>query len=375
MKVAAGVDVLEQEGFKLLSGKRLGLVCNHTAINLRRRHLLELALEHGLNVQALFAPEHGFQGRLDEPVASSIHEPTGLPIYSLYGPQQKPAAEMLAGLEALVYDIADVGVRFYTYTTTMTHCLAAAAEAGLEFFVLDRPNPNRGDCLEGPILDEPFSRLSAWHPLPLRHGLTSGELARWANEAYKLHATLHVIPCVGWRRHMWLHDTGLPWINPSPNIRNPRQALLYIAIGTLEACNISVGRGTHTPFEVIGAPWMDELVATEALQEANISGLAFAPLVFVPEEREFAGQECHGVFINLYDWQAFSPVRAAVQIALVLHRLWPEHFGAARMRPLLGSAKATEAIIQLKPVEEIEALWADELQAFCQHIKAFWLYN
>jgi len=370
-----GLDILEEQGFAPLQGLRLGLVCNHTAINRQRRHLLDLALEHGLKVGAILSPEHGFQGRLDEPVASGVHEPTGIPIHSLYGQQQKPTPEVLEGLDALIYDIADIGVRFYTYTTTMTHCMAAAADAGLPFFVLDRPNPIRGDIVEGPILDAPFSRLSAWHPLPLRHGLTSGELAAWANATYALHADLRVIQCRGWRRSMWFHETGLPWVNPSPNIRNPRQALLYVAIGTLEACNISVGRGTDTPFEVIGAPWMDDQAAAEALNAADIPELTLAPMRFTPYEREFVGQDCGGVFIMLGDWDRFEPVRAAVQIALTLQRLWPEEFGCEKMRHLLGSEAATQAVCELRPADEIVALWATELEAYRRTVRPFLLYE
>jgi uncharacterized protein YbbC (DUF1343 family) len=369
-----GLDILAEQGFAPLRGLRLGIVCNHTAISRQRRHLLDLALEHGLKVGAILSPEHGFQGKLDEPVASGVHEPTGVPIHSLYGEQQKPRPEMLAGLDALVYDIADIGVRFYTYTTTMTHCLAAAAEAGLPFFVLDRPNPIRGDVVEGPVLDAPRSRLSAWHALPLRHGLTSGELAGWVNETYALRADLRVIECRGWRRDMWFHETGLPWTNPSPNIRNSRQALLYVAIGTLEACHISVGRGTDTPFEVLGAPWMDDMAAAEALNAAAIPELTFAAVRFMPYEREFVGQDCGGVFILLGDWDRFEPVRAAVQIALTLQRLWPAEFGCAKMRHLLGSEAATQAVCELCPADEIIGLWRDELAAYRKAVQPFLLY-
>ncbi|MCE5240306.1 DUF1343 domain-containing protein [bacterium] len=370
-----GLDTLAADGFAALQGLRLGLICNHTAVDRQRRHLLDLALEHGLQVRAILSPEHGFQGKLDAPVASGVHEPTGLPIHSLYGERQRPTPEMLEGLDALVYDIADIGVRFYTYTTTMTHCMEAAAAAGLQVWVLDRPNPIRGDWVEGPVLDEPFSRLSAWHPLPLRHGLTSGELATWANATYGFGADLQVVRCTGWRRDMWFHQTGLPWVNPSPNIRNPRQALLYVAIGTLEACHISVGRGTDTPFEVIGAPWMDDLQAAEALNEVGIAALSFTPLAFTPYEREFVGQECRGIFITLHDWEAFEPVTAALQIAVTLQGLWPEQFGAERMRHLLGHAAATQAVVERRPVEEIAALWQEGLAAFRAEAAGYRLYE
>ena len=375
MTTLTGLDVLVEQAFVPLQGLRLGLVCNHTAISRQRRHLLDLALEHGLDVKAILSPEHGFQGRLDAPVASSVHEPTGIPIHSLYGQSQKPTPEMLAGLDALVYDIADIGVRFYTYTTTMSHSMSAAAEVGLPFFVLDRPNPIRGDIVAGPVLDKPLSSLAAWHPLPLRHGLTSGELTGWANAKYEFGADLRVVQCRGWQRGMWFHETGLPWVNPSPNIRNPRQAILYVAIGTLEACNISVGRGTDTPFEVLGAPWMDEMVAAEALNAAGIAELTFVPIRFTPYEREFVGQDCGGVFILLGDWDRFEPVRGALQIALTLQRLWPQEFGCGRMRHLLGSEAATQAVCALQPVDEIVGLWQDELRECAAELARHWLYE
>ena len=370
-----GLDALAEEGFASFGDLRLGLVCNHTAISREREHLLDLLLAHGGKVVALFSPEHGFQGKLDEPVSSTVHEPTGLPIHSLYGSQQKPTPEMLAGVEALVYDIADVGVRFYTYTTTMTHCLAAAAAAGIAMWVLDRPNPIRGDLVEGPILDQPFSRLSAYHPLPLRHGLTSAELAAWANDRYQIDGDLHVIPCRNWRREQWFHETGLPWVNPSPNIRNVREAVLYPAIGTLEACDLSVGRGTDTPFEVFGAPWVDDRLLAGELNRAGIAEMAFVPVEFTPAEREFAGQECRGVYVVLGDWAKFRPVQAAVQIALTLRRLWPEEFDHPKLSHLLGSKKAVEQIGELRPAGEIIAGWEAQLRGYAQEREPYLLYS
>ncbi|MEN6302400.1 MAG: DUF1343 domain-containing protein [Armatimonadia bacterium] len=373
--VLTGLDMLEAEAFKPLQGKRVGLLCNHTAINRKREHLLDLALAAGVQVVALFAPEHGFQGKLDQPVASGVHEPTGLPIHSLYGNDKKPDPEVLAGLDAMVYDIADIGLRFYTYTTTMTHCLAACGEAGVPMWVLDRPNPIRGDVVEGPVLDKPFHALSAWHPIPLRHGLTSAELAAWANVKYDLKATLHTVPCANWKRSMWFQETGLPWINPSPNIRNLRQAVLYPAIGTLEACKLSVGRGTDMPFEVFGAPWADDLRLAEALNEAGVSSMSFVPMQFVPYEREYVGEVCRGVYVVGEDWDSMQPVTAAVQIALVLQRLWPEEFGAERMWHLLGSTAAVESIVALRPAEDIVAAWQDEMQASAAELREYWIYK
>lgn len=373
--VLTGLDVLIEQQFAPLQGLRLGLVTNHTAISRRRKYLLDLLLAAGMQVKAIFSPEHGFLGKLDEKVTSGVHEATGLPIHSLYGSTQKPTLEQLEGLDALLYDIADVGLRFYTYTTTMTHCMAVAAEAGLQYWVLDRPNPIRGDIVEGPVLDTPFKALSAWHPVPLRHGLTSGELARWARDRYEVDVDLQIVQCQGWRRDMWFHQTGLPWINPSPNLRNVRQALLYPAIGTLESCKLSVGRGTDTPFEVFGAPWVDDMLLAEELNAAGIGEMAFVPVEFTPDTREFVGQRCGGVYVVLGDWLKLQPVTAAVQIALVLQRLWPNEFGYEKMAHLLGSHPAVEAIGALRPAEEIVASWQDELAASAAELQRYWLYT
>jgi uncharacterized protein YbbC (DUF1343 family) len=372
--VKCGIEFCMSELNSNMQNCRIGLACNHTALTRDRTHLLDLLRTGGATVSAIFSPEHGFQGRLDEPVASGVHEPTGIPIHSLFGSQQKPAPEMLAGLDLLIYDIADIGVRFYTYTTTMTHCQAAAAQAGLPFMVLDRPNPIRGDLIEGPILDVPQASLSAWHELPLRHGLTSGELALWANDHYGLHADLRVVPCQGWTRDMWFHETGLPWVNPSPNMRNVRQTLLYPAVGTLEACNLSVGRGTDTPFEWFGAPWMDDLQIVEALNTASIAEMSFVPVRFTPASSKFAGEECRGVYIVLGDWERCRPVTAAVQIALTLRRLYPEAFDCANMYHLLGSRQAVAAIGDLRAVEDIVGTWAGELEAYRGDVERYLLY-
>lgn len=370
-----GLDVLAGEGFAPLKGKRLGLVSNHTAITRRREHILDLLLASGCTVSTIFSPEHGFQGKLDELVASEVHESTRIPIHSLFGSEQKPAPELLVGLDALVYDIADIGVRFYTYTTTMTHCMAAAADAGIQFWVLDRPNPIRGDIVEGPVLDNPFSLLSAWHPVPLRHGLTSAELALWARDEYHLDLDLQVAQCRDWRRKQWFHETDLPWINPSPNMRNVRQTLLYPAIGTLEACNLSVGRGTDAPFELFGAPYMDDVLLAEELNAAGIADMAFVPHEFTPTTREFAGEKCRGVYVVTGEWGRCRPVTAAVQIALVLHRLWPDEFGHHRLEHLLGSKPAVEAIGNHVPAGAIVSGWADELCDFTEATRGFWLYE
>ena len=374
-RALTGLDILADADFAPIRGGRVGLITNHTAIDAQRRHILDLMLAAGVEVTALFSPEHGFAGQTDERLGSSVHAATGLPIHSLYGETEAPTPEMLAGLQILVFDIADIGVRFYTYTTTMALCLRAAAEAGLRFVVLDRPNPITGSIVAGPVLDEPFKLLSAWHPVALRHGMTVGELALWSNAEYGLHADLDVLGCDGWDRGMWFDETGLPWINPSPNMRNLREAILYPAIGPLEACNISVGRGTDTPFELFGAPWVDDVALAEALNAADIAAVSFVPVRFTPASSKFAGAECGGCYVMLESRTAFRPVAAAVQIALELKRLFGDAFDHEKMTHLLGSKRAVNSIGALVPAENIIAAWQAETDEFAERRRAYLLYD
>lgn len=373
--VRTGLDELRNSRFEAIRGMKLGLVCNHTSIDGSRKHLLDLLLSApDVEIGAILSPEHGFAGLLDELVPSETHE-TGLPIHSLYGEHQSPTPEMLEGLDALVYDIADIGVRFYTYTTTMTLCMKAAAQAQIPFFVLDRPNPINGTDVEGPVLDKPFGLLSAWHPIPLRHGLTSGELALWSNGEYEIGCDLRVVNCAGWRRYQWFDQTGLPWVNPSPNMRNLKQAILYPATGTLEATNISVGRGTDTPFEVLGAPWIDGSKLARRLNSEGVDELTFTPIEFTPNTREFVGEQCGGVYIMLGDRTRFKPVRAAVQIARALRELWPESFNYRKLTHLLGSGPAVDAVGELQPVDAIVNAWEPEIEEFLKRRGQYLLYG
>jgi uncharacterized protein YbbC (DUF1343 family) len=373
-RVLTGLDILAADDFAPLRGGRVGLITNHTAIDARRRHILDLMLAGGVDVAALFSPEHGFAGQVDERVGSSLHAPTGLPIHSLYGDTEAPTPQMLEGLGILVFDIADIGVRFYTYTTTMALCLRAAAEAGLRFVVLDRPDPITGNMVEGPVLDEPFKLLSAWHPVALRHGMTVGELALWSNTEYCIRGDLDVLGCHGWDRGMWFDETGLPWVNPSPNMRNLREAILYPAICPLEACSISVGRGTDTPFELFGAPWIDDMALAEALNAADMPALSFVPIRFTPTSSKFVGEECGGCYVMLESCTAMRPVEAAVKIALELKRLFGDAFDHQKMAHLLGSKRAVEAIGALTPADNIICAWQAEKDEFAERRKAYLLY-
>jgi len=373
--VQTGLDVLAASSFAAIKGKRVGLISNHTGIDSRRRHILDLLFGcDEVEVRAILSPEHGFAGLLDEKVPSGSHG-SGIPIHSLYGEHQAPTPEMLEGLDALIYDIADVGVRFYTYTTTMTLCMKAAAEAGIEFIVLDRPNPIDGLTVEGPTLDEPYKTLAAWHPIPLRHGLTSGELALWSNDQYDFTCDLQVIKCEGWRRPDWFDQTGLPWVNPSPNMRNLKQAILYPAIGTLESANISVGRGTDTPFEVLGAPWIDGARLADRLNALELPELSFIPIEFTPDTREFVGELCGGVYIMLGDRMGLEPVAAAAHIARLLREMWPETFTYQKLKHLLGSRRRVDMIAEMRPAEEIIASWQSDEKEFRAKRGPYLLYT
>ncbi len=376
-RTLTGLDKLLADECKPLRGLRLGLITNHTAITRSRRHMVDAFLEQELDVRALFSPEHGWRGELDEVLGetTTTDEQTGLPRHSLYSSVQRPQPDMLEGLDALVYDIADIGARFYTYTTTMAHCMEAAAQAGLRFFVLDRPNPINGREVEGPILDPPFQKLSAHHPVPTRHGLTSGELARFANAEYELGCELEVIACEGWARELWFDETGLPWVNPSPNIRNLTQATLYIALGSLEAANLSVGRGTESPFEVFGAPYINGERLAARLNEQKIAALHFVPVRFTPASSKFAGEDCGGCYVFTTDRERLQPVRASLAIARTLCEQCPEDFDPAPCLHLIGSQAVLEAVQRLDPLEEISGVFAAQETGFRQKREQYLLYG
>ncbi|HXH08017.1 MAG TPA: exo-beta-N-acetylmuramidase NamZ domain-containing protein [Vicinamibacterales bacterium] len=347
--VLAGIDVLRAQGFAPLKGRRVGLVTNHAGRARDGRTTIDLLFESKeLRLVALFSPEHGIRGVLDTAVPSSRDERTGLPIHSLYGETRRPTPEMLDGLDALVVDLPDIGARFYTYMTTMAYVMEEAAKRKLPVIVLDRPNPINGWQIEGPTLDKEALGFTGYFPMPIRHGLTMGELARLFNGENRIGADLTVVPLQNWRRDDWFDETGLPWINPSPNMRSLLQATLYPGIGAIEGTNISVGRGTDTPFEQIGAPWIDGVALAAALNARGLPGIRFYPVTFTPASSRYAGEECRGVFMVVTDRDALRPVRVGLEIAAALYRLYGAKFeidAAARLfgsREALARAKAGE---------------------------------
>jgi uncharacterized protein YbbC (DUF1343 family) len=374
-KTLTGIDVLKRDGFRQLKGHRIGLVTNHSGVDRNGTPTIDLLhMADGVQLGALFSPEHGIRGTLDKSVPDGKDEKTGLPIYSLYGDRKKPSAEQLQGLDTLVFDIQDIGCRFYTYISTLGLILEAAAEHKLKVVVLDRPNPIGGVAVAGPVLDAGKESFIGYHRLPVRHGMTVGELARMFNTERNLNVDLEVVPIEGWKRAELFDRTGLSWINPSPNMRSLAAALLYPGIGLLETTNVSVGRGTDRPFEVIGAPWLNGQRLAEELRGANLPGVRLVPVRFTPTSSTHAGKECGGVQIYLDDWGQFEPLRTGITVAWALRKLFPNDWQRQRYGVLLGHQKTLEALERGDTPEQIIALWQADLQEFKKRRTGFLLY-
>ncbi len=372
--VLNGIDVLVRDGFAPLRRKRVALVTNHTGIDAQRTPTLDL-LKHAPEVTlvAIFSPEHGVRGELDDKVPDGVDAKTGLPVYSLYGETRKPKADQLQGIDALVFDIQDIGCRFYTYISTMGLCLEAAAEQRIPIFVLDRVNPIHGGRVEGPVYRGTESQFVAFHSLPVRHGMTVGELARLFNAERGTKADLRVVPVEGWRRDQWFDQTGLPWINTSPNMRNLKEAILYPGVGLVEFA-VSVGRGTDTPFEVVGAPYVDDRALAAELNRAGVPGIQFVPIRFTPRASIFKDQPCGGVYLMLNDRESCPVVDVGLSLALALQRLYPGKFALDKVQTLLVHPPTLEAIRAGKTLTEIKALWASDLGEFQARRDSFLMY-
>jgi uncharacterized protein YbbC (DUF1343 family) len=373
--VACGIDVLARRGFAPLWGKRVGLVTNHTGRTRDGTPTIDaLFSAPGVKLLRLFSPEHGIRGLVDAEVADSKDEATGLPIVSLYGKTRKPAPESLEGLDVLVYDIQDIGARFYTYISTLGLVLEAAAERAVPVIVLDRPNPIGGEAVAGPVRDPELESFIAYHTLPVRHGMTVGELARLFNTERHIKADLDVIACEGWRRSDLYDRTGLTWINPSPNMRSLTEALLYPGVALLEATNLATGRGTDTPFERVGAPWIDQRAFARALNARELPGVRFVPVRFTPRERQYAGQECGGVQIAITDWSRFEPLALGMALAVELRARYPGSWEPAGFLRLVAHRPTYEALLAGRDVAAITALWDEELSRFLETRARYLLY-
>lgn len=375
-QVLCGIDRLKRDRFKLLEGKKVTVITNHTGLDREGNHLVDLLVgAPNVEVVRLLSPEHGLYGMLDRHVDDTIDPKTGLKVYSLYGKTRRPTPEMLEGIDSIVFDIQDIGTRFYTYIATMGNAMEEAAKRGIEVVVLDRPNPIRGIAPAGPISDEKYLGFTSFRRLPLVHAMTAGELARMFNEHHTIGCKLTIVPMEGWRRSMWWDETGLLWVDPSPNMRNLTQATIYPAIGLLEASNLSVGRGTDQPFEYFGAPWIDELKLADALNQASIPGLRFIPMRFTPDTREFKDQECKGVYVLVTDREAVEPAQTGLTIAWHLRRLFGDAFKIDLVGKMLMNDEVMSALKTTQDPTRLSALWAEELRRFDRTRSRFLLYD
>jgi len=360
--VLTGIDVLAAEGFARLTGKRVGLLTNHTGRSRDGASTIDvLAHASGVTLVALFSPEHGIRGQLDEKVDSSRDQATGLPIFSLYGDTRRPTEAMLAGIDTLVVDVQDIGARYYTYPATVAYVLEEAAKRKLDVVVLDRPNPIDGFDIEGSFQDAASIGFNGYLPMPIRHGLTIGELARLFNGEKNLGANLTVVAMRNWRRDDWYEDTGLSWVNPSPNMRNMLAATVYPGIGAIEGTNLSVGRGTDTPFEQFGAPWIKGPELAAALNARAVPGVRFYPVTFTPAAgAKLGGQACQGVFVIVTDRERLRSVRLGLEVASALSRLYGQQFTLEDAAYLLGSKSAIARIRAGDDPAAIASSWAGD---------------
>jgi uncharacterized protein YbbC (DUF1343 family) len=374
--VLTGIDVLERDKFKQLESRRIGLITNHTGLNRDGKRTIDLLHEApGVKLVALFSPEHGIAGALDhDDIADARDDATELPIYSLYNESRRPTARQLEGVDTLVFDIQDVGARFYTYMSTMAWAMEAAAEHDLRFVVLDRPNPIGGVDVEGPLSDKGRESFVGFHVIPVRHGMTVGELAKMYQAERELKVDLEVIEVENWSRSNYWDATGLVWVNPSPNMRSLTEAVLYPGIGLLETTNLSVGRGTGTPFEVLGAPWIDAKEFARELNAAGLAGVRFVPIEFTPESSKFADEKCGGVNITVVDRNATRPVAVGLEIAHTLRRLYPQKWELEAIDRLLINKKALNAIRNGADAAAIEELAEPEFENFLKRRAKYLLY-
>ena len=376
--VLSGLDILVRENFGRFSGKRVGLITNHTGIDRRRRRNIDLFFEApGVTLAAIFNPEHGIAGREDhQSIADGQDEKTGVIIHSLYqGDRRRPTAAMLSGLDVLVYDIQDVGARFYTYATTMAYAMEEAAKLGIPFFVLDRPNPITGIVVEGPMLDEAYRSFVGYFPMPVRHGMTAGELAGMFNKERKIGALLEVVRMEGWRRGLWFDETKLPWVDPSPNIRGIEQALLYPGIALLEGLpNYSVGRGTDTPFLFVGADWIDGATLADNLNSRGLQGISFYPVRRTPKSSRFAGTPIEGVQISVLDRDSVRSTRIGLEIAAQLLKSYPGRMKMDLTARLVGHEVTLAAFSEGRATSSIWSMWQAQQRSFLRIRTRYLLY-
>lgn len=391
MPMLTGLDRLPTIAKKGLKGKRVGLLAHPASINSQRRHIIDVLREiKDVRVVQLFGPEHGIRGLAQdmEPVVSSVDSNTNLPVTSLYGKtldSLTPRQEDLKDIETLIIDLQDIGTRYYTYIYTMAFCMRACATAKKDVWVLDRPNPINGIDIDGKILRKGFESFVGMYPLPIRHGMTIGELAQYFNEEGGIGCRLKVIEMEGWKREWFFDQTRLPWVNPSPNMRNLTSALLYPGLCLLEATNISEGRGTGGPFEYVGAPFIKPKELIERLKTFSLPSVDFSPLSFVPKIQKWAGMECHGVKVHVTDRMTISPILVGIALIQSIHDLYPKDF-RWREAPyefvtdipaidlLSGDDQLRHDIEEGNGLDQIEASWRGECEDFRKKRKKYLLY-
>jgi uncharacterized protein YbbC (DUF1343 family) len=371
-----GIDVLEAQGFAPLAGRRVGLITNQTGIDRNGRSTIDLlAHARGVKLVTLFSPEHGIRGTLDERVSSTTDASTGLPIYSLYGETERPTDAMLVGIDTLVFDVQDAGVRFYTYVTTMGYAMEAAAAHHIAFYVLDRPDPLGGERIEGPMLDRDRTNFVGYFPMPVRMAMTLGEMAQMFNAEKKVGCDLHIIHMQNWQRSMWFSDTGLPWVNPSPNLRSPAAEIFYPGLEILQAGGVSVGRGTSHPFELFGAPWIDGVELAAYLNRRKIPGVRFEPEKFTPDSGLFNGELCEGVRVVLTRRDEMESLLMGMEIASTLGKLYPGKIQAAKMIELIGNASTIQLLEAGEDPVAILATWDRDAEVFQKSREQYLLYH
>jgi uncharacterized protein YbbC (DUF1343 family)/CubicO group peptidase (beta-lactamase class C family) len=388
--VKTGIDVLEEHGFDALragsgatgaaaSGRKIGLLTNQTGVDSGGRRTIDmLATAPSIALTAIFSPEHGVTGEVDTTdINNSRDAATGVPVYSVYGASdaaRRPSLDVLKGLDAVVIDIQDAGVRFYTYETTLGYFLEAAAKANIEVIVLDRPNPVTGSFVQGPISEAPPT-FTNYFPIPVRHGMTLGELAKMFNEERAIHTRLKVIPMEGWLRGDWYDSTGLGWVNPSPNLRSLSEATLYPGVALIEGTNVSVGRGTDTPFEVVGAPWVKARELAAYLNERLISGVRFVPVTFTPTASNYASERCEGVNIVVTGRNVLDAPELGIELAAALRKLYPADFKIDKMAALLANPAVFDALNAGADPRRIAQDWQESLDKFEASSKKYQIYK
>jgi uncharacterized protein YbbC (DUF1343 family)/CubicO group peptidase (beta-lactamase class C family) len=378
--VLTGIDALESQAFAPVRGRRIGLLTNQTGVDSAGHRTIDvLAHAPGVQLNAIFSPEHGVAGALDTTKVGNSRDPeTGITVYSVYGAtdeSRRPPLDVLKQLDAVVIDLQDAGVRFYTYETTVGYFLEAAAKAGIAVIMLDRPNPINGAFIQGPLSEPGRENFTNYGPVPVRHGMTVGELAQMFNAEHNLRAKLTVIAMQGWMRGDWYDSTSLEWSNPSPNLRSLTEATLYTGVALVEGTNVSVGRGTDTPFEVLGAPWINSRELAQSLNARQIPGVRFVPVTFTPFSSNFAGQLCRGVNLVLTDRDLLDGPELGIELASALLKLYPEQFRAEKMIDILASQAVYNAIAKGEDPRRIALDWQDDILKFQQLRQKYLIYK